>query len=710
MAQDPTSQSSHGSRRASIFISVLWLLVAVSVVITTYWILQTSRERMLRETEQDMGAQASANVAQLTVWFGNLKGQIESFTGLDLLRLFAAEVYESRLSAAELLELSRIPPELAMPDIPDVDEGLTRKESPGNVNDTIEPRLPMILSQVKGFQEKSRLLSISLLNKKFDMYISTDAAPQLSDEQRSALNSVIENRTPVFFPVRKQGDLLVMDAAFPVLAPLYHPVGEQVVSLLLVTCDVQSVITSVTRTATDSGVHRSYILQRTGKILQVIDPTIGLIDLPQWRLEGDALPLDKRHAPTAFAQSEIVYTLALPVPDMSWLVGQSFETQRVEGRYETFRRNIIIIAALVIIVAAISLAALWWWLVGSRARAAADQTRRLFLVVNQQKQIMDGVNSALSACIVLNDLNGVIYYANQSFARMVGMSLEQLSGLSYTKLPSDMARSLVTHTLAVHKSNGVVSFTEVLPLEGGNRSFLTSCSPFRDEHGQITGVVSVYNDIMDLILAQQRAQHMITQTVAVFVRAIEAVDPYLCGQSSFTAALAVNLAKYMEMDDESTLATLRVSASLSHIGMIQLPRELLNKTEALSTEERNQLQMHVEYSRRALAGIDFGIPVLETIYQMCERMDGSGYPNGLKGEEICMNSRILAVANTFCAMMRPRSYRTAFDIQRAMDVLTEAPPKYDMQVIQALRNFLQTDQGREFYTKLLDNRANPVSY
>lgn len=357
-------------------------------------------------------------------------------------------------------------------------------------------------------------------------------------------------------------------------------------------------------------------------------------------------------------------------------------------------------AVLVTALAAIVLVALWWWLVGRRERAVADQLRRLYQVVNQQKQIMDGVNTALSAGIVLNDLNGVIHYANQGYARMAGLGVEELRGLEHTRLLPELARSLVTHTLAVHQSHSVANFTEVLVVDGQARHFLTACSPFNDENGRMAGVVSVYSDITDLVLAQQRAQHMITQTVAVFVRAIEAVDPYLCGQSTFTAQLAVALAYCLGLNNAETVATLRTAASLSQIGMIQLPRELLTKSGALSPAEREELHRHVEYARRALEGIDFGLPVLEAICQMYERLDGSGYPAGLMGDQICANARILAVANTFCALLRPRSYRTAHDIRGALAILSETPAKYDPQVVRALHDFLRTEQGRIFLKSL----------
>jgi PAS domain S-box-containing protein len=361
-------------------------------------------------------------------------------------------------------------------------------------------------------------------------------------------------------------------------------------------------------------------------------------------------------------------------------------------------------AGLIIALVGIMMAASWWWLVGRRERAVSDQLRRLYTVVNQQKQIMDGVNSALSSGIVLNDLNGVIYYANQSFARMAGKDINALRGHPHTDLGPDLARSLVTHTLAVHQSGHLSSFTETLMVEGYQRYFFTSCTPFRDEAGRMTGVVSVYSDVTDLAMAQQKAQRMVNQTVNAFVRAIETVDSYLRGHSALTAQLAVTLAYCLGKTDPVTLATLRTAANLSQIGMIQLPKELFTKSGMLTPEERALLQNHVEYAKHALEGIDFGLPVMEAIVQMYERMNGSGYPEGLSGDAICENARILAVANTFCALVRSRSYRQAHSVEQALEILEEQPPKYDMQVVEALRQFLPTEQGRAFLDLLENDR------
>ncbi|MDR2054944.1 MAG: PAS domain-containing protein [Desulfovibrio sp.] len=706
MAQDSTYKKHSRRSRAAYALLALLALIVAGVVTGANFFLDARREGIYRETEQGLSSRAASAVANLTVWSGRLKGQVEIFTSLDMLRLFAAEADNANIPAEELRRLAaEQKADSPSPSEENSSDGVSAGHGPG-ATERILPRLPVMLSQLKDFAAKNAYLNVGLLNRKMEAYISVSGATNLSKEQKGLLSPVVDNKTPVFLPARLQDGVLLMDMVFPVRAPLYLASDERVVAALLVTCDVTEIVRSVTRPGGEKGRFNSCVMQMHDKNLQIVAETAGesqLITLPpDWRLDADrGLPLGLRNMPDASGKEFQTYSIALPVPGLTWYAAEMIDAGRIEKDYADFRRNVIIIGVLLVALAAIILVAFWWWALGRRERAIADEMRHLYQLVNQQKQIMDGVNSALSAGIILNDLNGVIYYANQSYVQMTGLNQPDLTGLSYRNLTPDMARSLVTHTQAVYQSKKMASFTEVLPIKGVQRHFLTSCSPFCSESGVILGVVSVYNDIMDLVMAQRRAQHMITQTVAVFVRAIEAVDPYLCGQSSFTARLAVALAHHLDKNDDVTLVTLRTAASLSQIGMIQLPRELLTKSDKLNDEERALLKKHVEYARNALEGIEFGIPVLEAIVQMYERIDGSGYPAGLKDEQISLNAKILAVANTFCALMRPRSYRSALDTQQAINIFTAKPYKYDLKVVQALVDFLKSEQGGVFLKRLL---------
>ena len=131
-----------------------------------------------------------------------------------------------------------------------------------------------------------------------------------------------------------------------------------------------------------------------------------------------------------------------------------------------------------------------------------------------------------------------------------------------------------------------------------------------------------------------------------------------------------------------------------------MPHHLLSKKGKLTPEEQREVQRAPEYAFKVLHDLQFSLPVPEAVYQMGERLDGTGQPRQLKGGEIVANARILAVANTFCALLRPRSYRMAHTVEQAMAILNETPRKYDPQVVRALQGFLQTGQGRDFLQKL----------
>ena len=690
------------NRKAAVTMSALFVLAACLIFLFARWYLQDSRAHMLREMGQEMNSQASGKVALLTVWSGTLAGQVNVFVSQDMLRLFAAEVSSAEVPAQDLLQLSQDRGnDFADSFVPPV--GGNALGSQGQLK-KLAPRLPMMVGYLREFAEKNNFSGVCLVNTDLQIYLAPEGQQQIAEELIPCLKSVVESKQPALMPVRRENGRLVMDVAFPVFAPLYvSSTGDQVVSLLLATYSVLPVTAAATGESNGTSQYNTYILQAVDTGLQRIAPSepSGVVELPGWNLSNGRLPLGIRIDPSLPPDAQEVYGLALPVPNLPWLVEQTLPVSRIDEKFADIRQNVMVASVIMLILAGVMLAALWWSLVSRNERAVAEQMHRLYLVVNQQKQIMDGVNSALSAGIVLNDLNGIIHYANQSFARLCGLEAATLRGRQYSELNMELAHSLVTHTLAVHRSGEPFSFAEALLVEGKLHYFLTSCTPFRDENGRLSGMVSVYSDMTEIALTQQRSQQMVAQTVNAFVRAIEAVDTYLRGQSAFTAQLAVALACGLGHNDAETLATLRTAANLSHVGMIQLPKELLTKTGALSVAERALLKKHVEFAREALADIDFGLPVLEAITQMYERLDGSGYPVGLSDGAICEHARILAVANTFCALVRPRSYREAHDTDNALDILVETPPKYDISVVNALRVYLGTEPGKAFMAQLL---------
>jgi len=177
--------------------------------------------------------------------------------------------------------------------------------------------------------------------------------------------------------------------------------------------------------------------------------------------------------------------------------------------------------------------------------------------------------------------------------------------------------------------------------------------------------------------------HAMKNTVTAIARTLEMRDPYTAGHQQRVTALAVSIGRKMRLRDEM-LEGLYFGASIHDIGKISVPAEILTKPGKLSALEFMLIQQHVISGFEIVKGIEFPWPVAEMIAQHHERLDGSGYPKGLKTEEIILEARIIAVADVFEVMSTHRPYRPALGIPAALEELEKGKGKhYDPLVVEA---------------------------
>jgi PAS domain S-box-containing protein/putative nucleotidyltransferase with HDIG domain len=154
-------------------------------------------------------------------------------------------------------------------------------------------------------------------------------------------------------------------------------------------------------------------------------------------------------------------------------------------------------------------------------------------------------------------------------------------------------------------------------------------------------------------------------TVQVMVTAVEVRDPYTSGHQIRSAELADAIAKEMGLPQEK-VDGLRVAASIHDIGKISIPAEILSKPTKLTDLEFSLIKEHPKQGYQMTKHVESPWPLAEIVYQHHERMDGSGYPRKLKGDEILMEARILAVADVVEAMASHRPYRPALGLPAAL--------------------------------------------
>lgn len=173
-------------------------------------------------------------------------------------------------------------------------------------------------------------------------------------------------------------------------------------------------------------------------------------------------------------------------------------------------------------------------------------------------------------------------------------------------------------------------------------------------------------------------------------RIVEMNDLYTADHQRRVARLARAIAEEMALDDD-TVAAVYVAASVLDVGKIYIPDDILNKPEALTDGESRIAHNHAEAGRYMLEGMEFPWPIAKIVYQHHELLDGSGYPDGLQGNAICMEALIIGVADVVEAMSSPRPHRSALGVDKALEVITLGRGSlYDPAVVNACVKLFST--------------------
>jgi putative nucleotidyltransferase with HDIG domain len=192
------------------------------------------------------------------------------------------------------------------------------------------------------------------------------------------------------------------------------------------------------------------------------------------------------------------------------------------------------------------------------------------------------------------------------------------------------------------------------------------------EHKRVTKELQrSYDDLRQTFIA----------TVNALASTVEMKDPYTAGHQQWVTRLACAIAKEMGLPEEQ-IEGIRMAGLIHDIGKINIPAEILTKPGHLSEIQYNMVKIHPQVGCDILREIKFPWPVAQIVLQHHERMDGSGYPQGLSGEKIILEARILAVADTVEAMSSHRSYRAAHGKEMALDEISRnRGTLYDPEVV-----------------------------
>jgi len=210
-----------------------------------------------------------------------------------------------------------------------------------------------------------------------------------------------------------------------------------------------------------------------------------------------------------------------------------------------------------------------------------------------------------------------------------------------------------------------------------------------DKEGNPTIAIGFSQDITERKQAEEKLKKTLDATIETVSKIVEIKDPYTAGHQQRVSQLATAIAKELNLPPDK-VEGIRIASLIHDIGKISVPTEILSKTTTLSDIEFSLIKGHSQAGSDILKAIDFFYPVAQIVLQHHERLDGSGYPNNLKGDKILLEARILGVADVVEAMSSHRPYRPSLGIDAALEEITQnRGTLYDPEIVDVCLRFFK---------------------
>jgi PAS domain S-box-containing protein/putative nucleotidyltransferase with HDIG domain len=299
------------------------------------------------------------------------------------------------------------------------------------------------------------------------------------------------------------------------------------------------------------------------------------------------------------------------------------------------------------------------------------------------------VDNANDAIFIAQD--GRIKFPNPKTVQILGYSLEELQQIHYMDVVHPDDRAIVSLERDKRRTQGIPSTTyslRVINKDGhqlwaqiGSVSILWEKRP---------ATLNFVRDITVQRIAEEKLRQTVKKlrkitgaTIQAMAQTVEVRDPYTAGHQKRVANLARAIALHMGLSSEQ-VDGIRMAGLIHDIGKISVPAEILSKPGVLTDLEFAFMKTHPQVGHDILKEIEFPWDIAGPVLQHHERLDGSGYPQGLVGGDILLASRILAVADVVEAMASHRPYRPSIGLEKALDEISgKKGTLYDRQVVDA---------------------------
>jgi PAS domain S-box-containing protein/putative nucleotidyltransferase with HDIG domain len=277
-------------------------------------------------------------------------------------------------------------------------------------------------------------------------------------------------------------------------------------------------------------------------------------------------------------------------------------------------------------------------------------------------------------------INGEFTYANPAMETILGYRPEEITGKYFVNITKkeDVAKYIKSFKkVRDQKQTLKEEIGILLHKDGTERYFSISGAPNFDSEGNFIGLVGTFKNLtdirkseMELKISLEKLQSAMSSTIDAISIIVESRDPYTAGHQKRVAQLAVAIAEKLGLSEER-INLIRMGSLIHDIGKIYIPSEILTKPARLGDLEFAMIKSHPTVGYKILNKVNFIPTIVDIVYQHHERMDGSGYPLGISGDAILLESMIVAVADIVEAMSSDRPYRAAKGLAIALEEIKQ---------------------------------------
>lgn len=554
---------------------------------------------------------------------------------------------------------------------------------------------------------------IALIDPRGSVIVATAGMPPL--EGRIA--AFLERVPP---PERGLLDLAVKTAETPqlgfVVPVLTQEPGEATSSVIARVLGVRSAGNEFYDTLVQPGATaqtaESYLIRKTGSMVEYLTPladgsrpltkrlalnTADLVDVEALSNPG------RFHSGGDYAARE-VFAVSRQIPGTDWVLVHKIDRAEALAAADDRRAALMAGMALLIVVLAAAFVIVWRYATSLRAEEAARQYKLSSERFAALSELLDTLMDSQPLPIFVTWASGEITFANRRMADLTQVPKEELSGRSLLGMLGQEkgGRYLEIARQVLESGQPRTELSRFTAEDGAEqvwRSYHARLSATAEHPG---GVLTSIEDLTDLARERARRERNTSQLIETLVGLVDERDPDCAHQSRYVAWIARKIAEEVGLDASMVEATVQ-AARLVNIGKIRVPRSLLTKQERLTEDELRTVHQALDEGPEMLKDISFDGPVLDTLRQINERPDGCGRPRGLKGQEILLSAQIVALANTFVALVSPRAFRDGKTLEEAESILLEEMERrFEKRVVIAFLSYLSNKGGRDDWRRMVE--------